>query len=63
MTSKKMRTNPLFMRNEFEVEGRWDFPIIHRQEIDLNDIELISCADVSRNDNANLHKGVHFFCR
>ncbi len=61
MTSKKMRTNPLFMRNEFEVEGRWDFPIIHRQEIDLNDIELISCADVSRNDNANLHKGVHFF--
>ena len=61
MTSKKIRTNPLFMRNEFEVEGRWDFPIIHRQEIDLNDIELISCADVSRNDNANLHKGVHFF--
>lgn len=49
------------MRNEFEVEGKWGFPIIHRQEINLNNIELISCADVSRKDESNLHKGVHFF--
>ncbi len=61
MTSREMRENPLFMRNEFEVEGKWGFPIIKKQGIDLSKIELIACSDVSRNDTKNLHKGVHFF--
>ena len=61
MTSKEMRNDPLFMRNEFEVDGKWGFPIIRKQSIDLEKIELISCADVSRKDTKNLHKGVHFF--
>jgi len=61
MTSKEMRANPLFMRNEFETDGKWGFPIIHRQELDLSRIELISCSDVSLKDTKNIHKGVHFF--
>lgn len=61
MTSKDIRNNPLFLRNEFEVEGKWGFPVIHKQELDLRNIELISCADVSKSDTKNLHKGVHFF--
>lgn len=61
MTSKIFRNNPLFLRNEFETEGRWGFPIIKKQQLDVNDIELISCSDVSKKDDKNLHKGVHFF--
>lgn len=61
MTSKIYRNDPLFLRNEFETEGRWGFPIIKKQQLDVNDIELISCSDVSKKDDRNLHKGVHFF--
>ena len=60
MTSKIFRNDPLFLRNEFETEGRWGFPIIKKQQLDVNDIELISCSDVSKKDDKNLHKGMHF---
>lgn len=61
MNSKTFRNDPLFLRNEFETEGRWGFPIIKKQQLDVNDIELISCSDVSKKNDKNLHKGVHFF--
>ena len=61
MTSFDFRNSPLFLRNEFETEGKWGFPIIRRQKLDLSKIELISCADVTKNDTDNLDKGVHFF--
>lgn len=61
MTSKEMRNDPLFIRNQFEKEGRWGFPIIKKQQLDIDNIELISCSDVSKKDTKNLHKGVHFF--
>lgn len=61
MTSKNFRNDPLFLRNEFETEGRWGFPIIKKQQLDINNLELISCSDVSKKDDKNLHKGVHFF--
>lgn len=61
MRSKEYRQDPLFLRNEFEVDGKWGFPIIRKQNVDLSNIELISCSDVSKSDTKNLHKGVHFF--
>jgi len=61
MTSKEMRNSQLFMRNQFDKEGKWGFPIIKKQELDIENIELISCSDVSKRDTKNLHKGVHFF--
>lgn len=61
MKSVEFRNNPLFLRNEFEVEGKWGFPIVRKQHLDLNGIELIACSDVSHKDSKNLHKGVHFF--
>ena len=61
MTSKEMRNSQLFMRNQFDKEGKWGFPIIKKQELDIENIELISCSDVSKKDTKNLHKGVHFF--
>ena len=56
-----LRNDPLFLRNEFEKEGEWNFPIIKKQDINLDNLELISYSDISSKDTKNLHKGVHFF--
>lgn len=44
MTSVIFRNDPLFLRNEFEVEGKWGFPIVRKQALDLDGIELIACS-------------------
>ena len=62
MTSKKMRENPLFMRNNYSTAGKWGLPIVKKQEIDLSAIGLIACSDTRSNDcDENKKKGVHFF--
>ena len=62
MKSKEMRENPLFMRNTFHAVGKWGMPIVKKQELPTNDIQLLSSADARSNDSAkNKNKGVHFF--
>ena len=62
MTSKNMRDNPLFMRNEFATVGKWEIPFIHKQELDTSNIKLVACSDTRANDRPeNIEKGVHFF--
>ena len=62
MTSKTMRDNPLFMRNNFKSGGKWGISIIRKQELSTNDIMLVACSDTRVNDNEeNKKKGVHFF--
>lgn len=62
MTSIKMRQNPMFLRNEYESFGMWNIPIVKKQNVDLENIRLISCADTKRNENEVMKKcGVHFF--
>lgn len=62
MTSQEMRGNRLFCRNEFHTAGKWQIPMIERQEIDLTNIDLIAYSDIRSNDNIqNRRKGVHFF--
>ena len=56
------RTDPLFLGNGFEAEGRWGIPIVRRQPLDLSrGVELIASSDTSLRDTKNLHKGVHHF--
>ncbi len=62
MTGECMRANQLFMRNSYEVRGRWNIPFVRKQEIDTSAISLIACSDTRRNDNdINRANGVHFF--
>lgn len=62
MTSKEMRSNPLFMRNEFIPDGKWGLPLIKRQTVDERDIRLIACSDTKSNEcEENKKYGVHFF--
>ncbi len=62
MTSIKMRESALFRRNEYETAGKWQIPVVERQSIDLEELELISYSDTRSNDlEKNKKKGVHFF--
>lgn len=62
MTSQSMRNDELFMRNSYGSYGRWELPLVKKQDISLDKLELISCADTKSNDSeANKVKGVHFF--
>ncbi len=62
MTSKEMRTNNLFMRNDFDTVGKYEFPLIKKQVIELHDIKLISYSDTRKEDcSDNKNLGVHFF--
>lgn len=61
-TSKDMRNDQLFMRNEYDGHGKWNIPIIRKQAINTEKISLIACSDTRSNDCAiNTKNGVHFF--
>lgn len=50
------------MRNSFEGQGRWNIPLVRKQEIDTSAISLIACSDTqSKGNEANCGNGVHFF--
>ena len=50
------------MRNSFDVQGRWNIPLVHKQEVDTRAVSLIACSDTRSQDNtANRKNGVHFF--
>ena len=61
MKSVDFRTDPLFLRNDFSSEGKYNFPIIRKQNMDTDHVQLISYSDISISDTKNLYKGVHFF--
>ena len=62
MTSKTMRDDSLFMRNNFATVGKWGLPIVNRQTLPVGEISLVACSDTRANDREeNKKKGVHFF--
>lgn len=61
-TSKSMRSDSLFMRNEYSGHGKWNIPLIKKQAVNVENISLIACSDTRSNDNeTNTKNGVHFF--
>lgn len=62
MTSRQMREDPLFLRNNFSSVGKWGIPLVRSQEVSLDRLQLIACSDTKSNDSdANKQRGVHFF--
>lgn len=45
MTSKNMRENSLFMRNEFDTVGKLQIPLVRKQKIDTSNISLIAYSN------------------
>ena len=63
MKSKVYRNDPLFLRNEFEKCGKWEIPVVKRQNIPCDDIDLIAVSNIKRNEEREhmKEKGVHFY--
>lgn len=62
MTSLGMRKSDLFMRNNFPTIGKWQIPVVRKQELSTNNISLVACSDTRSNDTEeNKKRGVHFF--
>lgn len=49
------------LRNEFKTVGKYNIPLIKKQNINLTDIELWGYAKTKREDKENKHKAIHFF--
>lgn len=61
-TSKSMRNDPLFMRNEYEDHKKWNIPLVKKQDLLVDNLSLIACSDTKANDSSvNTQRGVHFF--
>ncbi len=58
MTSEEFRTNPMFLRNQFKGDGVFEIPKIEKEEIELENIELIGYDKLSENETDKI---VHFF--
>ncbi len=49
------------VRNEFKTSGKYGIPIIKKQDIDLDKIDLWSFSKTKFNDLENKNKTIHFF--
>ncbi len=61
MNSYAARNDPYFLRNGLHSSGELGFPLIKRQEVDIQNISLIPYHLTKPNDKANKNCGVHFF--
>jgi len=62
MTSTEMRNNPLFMGNSYEGRGKWNIPLVKKQNLETENLRLLACSETrSRDSKKNREKGVHFF--
>lgn len=48
------------MRNELHTAGKYQIPLIRKQEIDFDTISLLSYVQTKGNDEENAYKIVHF---
>lgn len=58
---QKRRNKQELVRNEFTTVGKYQIPLIRKQDIDLDTISLISFSDIKHDDKENAYKTVHFF--
>jgi hypothetical protein len=50
-----------YFDNHFMLYGRYGFPLIERQDIDLNDLKLIRFSDIIKSETRDTDATVHFF--
>ena len=63
--TEKEKNEQKLVRNEFLYynmsAGKYDFPIIKRQDIDADEIKFLSFEDAKKEDAENRDKTIHFF--
>ena len=58
---EKRKKKQKLVRNEFEKCGKYGMPLIKKQNIDIDKIELLSYLKTKKEDNDNKSKTIHFF--
>ncbi len=58
---EKRQKKQRIVRNEFQLEEKYGLPIIKKQDIDLDCIDLWCWNKAKLNDEDNQHKTIHFF--
>ncbi|MGN1258799.1 MAG: DUF4417 domain-containing protein [Christensenellales bacterium] len=58
---EKRKKKQKLVRNEFKGVGKYGMPLIKRQDIDLEKIELFAFTKTKHNDEENQNKTIHFF--
>lgn len=59
--NEKLAKKFKLVRNEFKGVGKYGMPLIKRQNIDLDKIELLAFTKTKHNDEENQNKTIHFF--
>lgn len=60
LTSREFRNNPMFLRNQFKSDNQLGIPIIKKQHVDFENINLIGYSQISPNQDY-YDSFVHFF--
>lgn len=58
---EKRKRKQKLVRNEFKGVGKYGMPLIKKQDIDLDKIELLAFTKTKHNDEENQNKTIHFF--
>ena len=62
---EKQKNKQKLVRNEFlyynQSQGKYNFPLIKKQEVDIDKIKFLSIANAKNNDMENKDKTIHFF--
>lgn len=58
---EKRKNKQRIVRNEFKTLGKYGMPLVKKQEIDLDKIELWNYTKIKSNDDENKHRAIHFF--
>lgn len=59
--TEERRKDPLFLRNQFASEGRYDIPLVRRQSIAWKGTEVIGIQNANAKDPYASQKAVHCF--
>lgn len=58
---EKLLKKQKIVRNEFKTVGKYGIPLIKKQNIDLDKIDLWNYTKVKKDDTENKNKTIHFF--
>ena len=58
---QKAQHKRMLVRNELQTVGKYQIPLIRKQEIDFDTISLLSYVQTKTTDEENTYKTVHFF--
>jgi hypothetical protein len=61
MSNSKNRTIESYFINNYPLDGKYDFPLVKNQAVDLSDLKLIRFSNAVKSEKENADATVHFF--